>query len=178
MVEQAKKDDFRWSSRLPDLHRDQLAEIGRFVVCWSFLDEHVSVALASLLRLNTNQQLAVTLPIRDLSTRLAIMLGLVQQTDRNVAERELRPIVDEIMRLYEVRNALTNRPWWSSSKNEFYSFNLSPDKLPFHPEERWQLRDLQRASKSIVVLIDRLQDFAAKHVLTFDTTRANTGSDT
>ena len=135
------------------------------------------MALASLLRLNTNQQLAVTLPIRDLSTRLTVMLGLVRQADRDAAERELKPIVDEILRLHETRNALAHRPFWSSSKDAIYSFNLDPNNLPFHPEERWQLVDLRRMSESIIPLIDRLQDFVETHALEFETARTEIDSE-
>jgi len=162
----------RWNYHIPKLTSKQQSWIGRVIVRWAFLEEQISTAMALLLRLDTRQTLGTFLPVRNFRARVAMLQGLIEQSDlTSTAAKELKPIVMEILRLYGIRNALAHRPWWADTEGHIYSFNLDPNSLPFHPAERWKVSELQKASRDIQNVIDRLQDFTGKHQPQLDALR-------
>lgn len=153
----------RWANDLPDATEIQYSEIGRAIMYWASLEEKLNNAIGISLRLTWAQSFSLTLPIINLYSRLEILYGLWQHTDVNIAENELKPIIEEVKRLYSIRNMYAHRPWYAQSAENLFSFKWNPKQLPFHPAEEHSLESITQTCKDIVLAIDALQNFLEKN---------------
>jgi hypothetical protein len=136
---------------LPDAH---LAEIGRVVVEWSFLEGIVDLAIAALLNLSPNKGLLITQNIRGFRSRLDILKSLVSESLREgETVDEVKRVIKLVEKAYAERNKIAHALWWGLDAPNYPALMFRKAGTPFdemHPPQIRQIADdVRQASEKL-----------------------------
>jgi hypothetical protein len=104
------KRTYKLTREIPDTH---LAEIGRVVVEWSFLEEVVNLGIAGLLSLPIAKARLITGPIRGFRQRLQILRSLAELTLEDKDDRAaFKDVFKAVEDAYAESNRMAHAVWW------------------------------------------------------------------
>jgi len=132
-------------ARAAAINDDQLRAMGRVIVNWSVLENHVSIGIGTLLGATIGQVLALLVPVRSFRQRRDMLVHVFKETwpDKQAAFGELLSIMKTVDVQYAVRNRVAHGVWGIDDDENAVSsaqFNLK-----IKTENDWTVHKLSAA---------------------------------